>query len=182
MVHDALPLPFPMLLVYRYIGFLPKDAHLTGRVIISAMVIVPHAAVSALLGSRASNPAAAFMLGVASHFALDALPHSDYPIEGDIGKLNILLDGALGVGVALLIARKSSRSTALWGLAGGLAPDVVSFSQRLFLGGSTAWHDWAHGPTMPLAPSLACQAALSGAALVVALRLRPSGPDAGADA
>lgn len=127
------------------------------------MVILPHATVGASLGLRAKGPVSAFLMGAASHFLLDAVPHADYPIEGKKGKMYLLGDAALAAGAVVLMSRKSK--LAAFGALGGIAPDLVSFSQRLFLGGSTAWHDFAHTRPAPLAPSLISQGLLSGAVL-----------------
>jgi hypothetical protein len=46
------------------------------------MILTTHAIVGAALASfLPSHPAAAFVVGFASHFALDAIPHVDYPIK-----------------------------------------------------------------------------------------------------
>jgi hypothetical protein len=46
------------------------------------MILTTHAIVGAARASfMPSHPAAAFVVGFASHFALDAIPHVDYPIK-----------------------------------------------------------------------------------------------------
>jgi hypothetical protein len=46
------------------------------------MILTTHAVVGAALASFVpSHPATAFVLGFASHFVLDAIPHVDYPIK-----------------------------------------------------------------------------------------------------
>jgi hypothetical protein len=46
------------------------------------MILCTHAIVGAALASFVpSHPAAAFAIGFISHFALDAIPHRDYPIN-----------------------------------------------------------------------------------------------------
>ena len=46
------------------------------------MILTTHAIVGAALASfLPSHPIAAFVAGFASHFALDAIPHVDYPIK-----------------------------------------------------------------------------------------------------
>lgn len=132
--------------------------------------MLPHAVVGAALGSRVKSPYVAFALGVASHFLLDAVPHADYPLEGTAGKARLLVDAGLACGAVYLVARSSNPKGSLSGALGGIAPDLVSFAQRLSLGGSTAWHDWAHTTPAPLASSMALQLALSGTALALAVR------------
>ena len=49
---------------------------------ISRMILTTHAVVGAALATfLPSHPAAAFAVGFASHFVLDAIPHVDYPIR-----------------------------------------------------------------------------------------------------
>src|SRR5262249_997136 len=46
------------------------------------MILSPHAVVGAAIANLLpAHPGAAFVLGFASHFALDAIPHADYPIH-----------------------------------------------------------------------------------------------------
>src|SRR5437660_1008691 len=46
------------------------------------MILCSHAIVGAALASlMPSHPVTAFAVGFASHFALDAIPHADYPIR-----------------------------------------------------------------------------------------------------
>ena len=46
------------------------------------MILSTHAIVGAAIASfLPSHPTAAFVLGFASHFVLDAIPHWDYPIR-----------------------------------------------------------------------------------------------------
>lgn len=126
---------------------------------------MPHATVGAALGARASSPFSAFLLGVASHFALDAIPHVDYSMDGRAGKLRLFGDAALSAGAVSLIARRNRN--AFWGALGGITPDLISFSQRGLSLGSTSWHDFAHGrPARPV-PSFAAQLALSAGAILL---------------
>ena len=51
------------------------------------MILTTHAIVGAALASfLPSHPIAAFVAGFASHFALDAIPHVDYPIQVPFGE------------------------------------------------------------------------------------------------
>src|ERR1700676_3562729 len=85
------------------------------------MILSTHAIVGAAIASfLPSHPAAAFVLGFASHFILDAIPHWDYPIRStsvnpNIGApmtfdrallqdvITIGSDGLLGILAALLL-------------------------------------------------------------------------------
>jgi hypothetical protein len=65
------------------------------------MILCTHAVVGAALASfLPSHPAAAFVLGFASHFTLDAIPHWDYPIRSN--SVNPLLGAPLTVDYALM--------------------------------------------------------------------------------
>jgi len=101
------------------------------------------------------------MIGFASHFLLDSVPHQEYSIEGSNGKACLATDAVLSAAFTAIIA---GRSPLAWcGATGAVVPDLISFSQRRMGLGSTNWHDWAHGRTATgLLPSLAAQAVLSG--------------------
>jgi len=110
------------------------------------MILCTHAVVGAALASfLPSHPAAAFVVGFASHFAIDAIPHWDYPIRSrsvnpmiaaPIAFDRALLrdaaaigsDGLFGVAVALYLF---SSSASLWaillGAIGAMLPDPLQF-------------------------------------------------------
>jgi hypothetical protein len=64
------------------------------------MILCSHALVGGAVASTIpSHPAAALLIGFASHFILDAIPHADYPIRSrsvnpEIGA-RMVLDAAL---------------------------------------------------------------------------------------
>ncbi len=114
------------------------------------MTLATHAAAGAALSLLVpAQPAAAFLLGFASHFALDALPHWDYPLRSAVEDQNnplatdlrwgrdffwdllkIVSDGLLGLGLAGLVIWWSSENAALGalaGAAGAMAPDFLQF-------------------------------------------------------
>lgn len=112
------------------------------------MLITNHVVAGALVGAVSPGPATAFGLGVASHFAMDALPH-----WGDNSHPSIFLrvavrDGLVGLAVMGYLARTSPpsrRTTVVAGMLGACLPDADK-PGRLFLGGSPfpraidAWH------------------------------------------
>jgi hypothetical protein len=111
------------------------------------MILSTHAIVGAAIASfLPSHPAAAFVLGFASHFILDAIPHWDYPIRStsvnpNIGApmtfdrallqdaITIGSDGLLGILAALLLfASAESLWAILLGSFGAMLPDPLQFA------------------------------------------------------
>ena len=108
------------------------------------MILSTHAVIGAAIGAYVpSNPALALALGFASHFALDAIPHWDYPIRSAsltshrdapirlnraliVDLLTIGSDGLLGVAVAMtLFGSIGNRSAVLLGAIGAMLPDPL---------------------------------------------------------
>jgi hypothetical protein len=126
-----------------------------------------HAVVGAAIGSLLpSHPIAAAVLGFASHFPLDAIPHWDYPIRSAFvnpaigGRLErdraLMLDAAtIGadalfglVGSALLFATPTGMSAVVLGACGAILPDPLQFVHAHFprepLRSIQRFHRWAH--------------------------------------
>src|SRR5580700_312593 len=110
------------------------------------VILCTHAVVGAALASfLPSHPAAAFVIGFASHYALDAIPHRDYPIRSRsvnprIGApmlfdgallqdvLTIGIDGLFGIIAAFFLFGSSSNLWAiLLGAIGAMLPDPLQF-------------------------------------------------------
>jgi hypothetical protein len=131
------------------------------------MILCTHAVVGAALASFVpSHPAAAFAIGFASHFVLDAIPHWDYsiksrsinpmigaPIVFDSALLQdavtIGFDGLVGIIVALLLFGSSASQWAiLLGAIGAMLPDPLQFVHarlpREPLRTLQRFHRWAH--------------------------------------
>jgi hypothetical protein len=131
------------------------------------MILCTHAVVGAALASfLPSHPTAAFVVGFVSHFALDAIPHWDYPIKSrsvnpTIGAPmvfdNALLqdaaaiscDGLVGMLAALMLfASPASLWTILLGAIGAMLPDPLQFVHARFphepLRTLQRFHRWAH--------------------------------------
>ena len=108
------------------------------------MILSTHAIVGAAIASfLPSHPTTAFVLGFASHFVLDAIPHWDYPIRS--GSVNprigasvtfdrallrdvvvIGSDGLLGIlGALLLFASPDGLWSILLGAFGAMLPDPL---------------------------------------------------------
>jgi hypothetical protein len=131
------------------------------------MILTTHAIVGAALASfMPSHPAAAFVVGFASHFALDAIPHVDYPIRSrsvnpKIGApmafdrallqdaMTIGTDGLFGILAALFLFGSSADIWAiLMGAIGAMLPDPLQFVHTRWphepLRTLQRFHLWAH--------------------------------------
>jgi hypothetical protein len=110
------------------------------------MILSTHALVGAALANLfPSHPGVAFAVGFASHFALDAIPHADYPIRSasidpKIGAplrfdrallrdaITIGADGMLGLVFAFVFfASAENRWAILLGAFGAMLPDALQF-------------------------------------------------------
>lgn len=131
------------------------------------MILSTHALVGAALANMfPSHPGAAFAVGFASHFALDAIPHADYPIRSaslnpKIGArlrldrallqdaITIGADGMLGLVFAFLFfASAENQWTILLGAFGAMLPDALQFLYLRFprepLRTLQRFHRWVH--------------------------------------
>jgi hypothetical protein len=131
------------------------------------MILTTHAIVGAALASfMPSHPAAAFVVGFASHFALDAIPHVDYPIKSRSvnpkiaapmafdrallqDAVTIGSDGLFGIIVALFLFSSSASFWAiLMGAIGAMLPDPLQFVRTRLphepLRTLQRFHLWAH--------------------------------------
>jgi hypothetical protein len=131
------------------------------------MILCSHAVVGAALASlMPSRPLTAFVVGFASHFALDAIPHADYPIRSrsvdpNVGAPMVLdkallwdalaigSDGLFGIMAAVFLF---GSPVALWavllGAIGAMLPDPLQFVYTRFphepLRTLQRFHRWAH--------------------------------------
>jgi hypothetical protein len=131
------------------------------------MILSSHAIVGAALASlMPAHPLTAFAVGFASHFALDAIPHADYPIRSqsinpEIGApmkldaaflwdvLTIGSDGLLGIlGAIFLFGSPIGLWAVLLGAIGAMLPDPLQFMHARFphepLRTLQRFHRWAH--------------------------------------
>ena len=108
------------------------------------MIASTHLAVGAAVGltvqkclSESSSPEKlfwAFVVGVASHVVLDALPHKEYTVDGL--RLWLVLLVETGVVFALVLSLQNSLLLNLlifFGMAGGAIPDLIELSYRYFV-------------------------------------------------
>ncbi len=144
------------------------------------VLVTNHVLSGALIGAAVRRPLPAFLLGVASHFALDAVPH-----WGKLGSRHFLgvavvdgLTGLAAIGTFAAISPPQRRLAVLAGMAGAALPDLDKPS-RLWFNKSPFPRvvDDFHAAVQDEAPDrahyeLAAAVVLSAAALAL-LRKRP---------
>jgi hypothetical protein len=110
------------------------------------MLITNHVLSGALIGAAARRPVPAFVLGVASHFVLDTVPHwGDWRDERQFLQVAVP-DGLAGLATMGLCAAAAPRSawvSMLAGMAGAALPDLDKPS-RLWFGRSPFPHAVDH--------------------------------------
>ena len=109
------------------------------------MLVSNHVLAGAIIGAMARRrPVSAFAIGVASHFALDAVPHWG-KWEGSPTFMQVAVsDGLVGLaamGALTALAPRSTRLTVLAGMAGSALPDLDKPS-RVFFGRSPFPRAW----------------------------------------
>jgi hypothetical protein len=147
-----------------------------------------------------SHPIAAFVAGVASHFAIDSIPHWDYPLKSiSLGRgarndglltaarirdlVAIGFDAFAGLVLAIGIFGSGPNLVAvLAGAIGGMIPDPLQFAYTLYprepLATFQRFHGWVHSKRKldwPLGVSsqVTFAAAVIGAAIAVRLAYFP---------
>jgi len=132
------------------------------------MILSTHAVVGAAISSFIpSQPAAAFVVGFASHFALDAIPHWDYPLRSiSVGKgadnrrlkanragmldlISIAVDSCAGLALAIwLFATPASAWVIALGAVAAMVPDPLQFVHSIYslepLVSLQRFHGWTH--------------------------------------
>ncbi len=111
------------------------------------MLITNHVVAGAVIGAFVPRPATAFGLGVASHFAMDAMPHWGHPDHSTFLKVAVV-DGLFGLTTMTMLtlaATPERRVSVVAGMLGACLPDTDK-PWNLFLGGSPfpAWVDDVH--------------------------------------
>ena len=108
------------------------------------MLVTNHVLQGALLGRALGRPVPAFLLGVASHFAADALPHWGGADEGVRDRAFLVVavpDGLAGLLVMAAVASTASaehRLPLLAGMFGAALPDADK-PWALVTGGRAIW-------------------------------------------
>jgi hypothetical protein len=131
------------------------------------MILSTHAVVGGAIASlMPGHPVLAFVIGAASHFAIDAIPHVDYPLYSisvkrsvpsalslnwllvrDLGL--ITLDACLGLLIVLwLYASPGATTAVLAGALGAMLPDPLQLLSKLYprepLRSLQRFHVWIH--------------------------------------
>lgn len=105
----------------------------TGTLVI--MLVTNHVLSGALIGAAVRRPVPAFVLGVASHFVLDTVPHWG-KFGGGSGMLRVAVpDGLAGlavIGVVTAVAPRDRRLAVLAGMSGAALPDMDKPSRLFF--------------------------------------------------
>ncbi len=102
------------------------------------MLITQHVTSGAVLGRLLRRPAAALLVGVASHYALDRLPHWGDPDEVGLsdGTVRIAVgDGLTGLAVIAAVAASTPRRhllPVLAGITGACLPDLDKPGELFF--------------------------------------------------
>ena len=87
------------------------------------MCSVTHVAVGALIGSFFGNSLASFLVGLASHIPLDAIPHLDFE--------NLWVDAALTIALLAGVLAMFGFSPVFFGALGAVAPDLENLLWRV---------------------------------------------------
>ncbi len=98
------------------------------------MLITNHVLSGALVGALAPGPVSAFVVGVASHFALDTVPHWGDQDESVFLRVAVS-DGLVGLTAMSVIAwttPRARRARVVAGMLGACAPDADKPSELFF--------------------------------------------------
>jgi hypothetical protein len=100
------------------------------------VLITNHVLSGAVIGAVTRRPAAAFVMGVASHFVLDAIPHwGAWGGDKDLFMRVAVRDGLTGLammGALTAAASPSARVAVLAGMAGAALPDLDKPAKAFF--------------------------------------------------
>ena len=114
------------------------------------MLVTNHVLQGALLGRVVDRPLPAFVLGVASHFAADALPHWGDSHAG-VREVEFLcvavpdgLTGLLAMALVVRGTRPAARAGVLAGMVGAALPDLDK-PWALVTGGRDLWPETVTG-------------------------------------
>jgi hypothetical protein len=111
------------------------------------VLITNHVVAGAVIGAFVPRPSTAFVVGIASHAAMDALPHWGHPDHSVFLKVAVV-DGLVGLAAMATLARAAHperRAAVVAGMLGACLPDADKPCD-LFFGGSPfpAWVDAVH--------------------------------------
>lgn len=156
------------------------------------MILCTHAIVGGAIASLfPTHPVVVAVAGFASHFAIDAIPHWDYPLQtisigADADNRHLALnrnlifdlmligfDGSAGLAIAVwLFADPTTRAAIALGAFMAILPDGLQFACSLFphepLKSLQRFHQWIHSKRQLSWPLGASSQALLAAAVSVA--------------
>jgi hypothetical protein len=144
------------------------------------MLVTNHVLSGAVIGATARRPVPAFLLGIASHFALDAAPHWG-PFGGVPEMLRVAVpDGLAGLAMMATmtaVAPPERRTAVLAGMAGAALPDIdkpsmLFFGRAPFPPAVRRFHGAIQNEAPGRAPLEAAAAVLFAATAVALLRCR----------
>jgi hypothetical protein len=144
------------------------------------VLLTNHVLSGALIGALARRPAPAFAVGVASHFALDAVPHwGDWGSERRFLRVAVP-DGLIGLaamGTFAALSPAERRPAVVAGMAGAALPDLdkpvkLCFGRSPFPGVVDRFHGRIQREAAGRAHLEVLAAAALAAAALSALRLR----------
>ena len=113
------------------------------------MLITNHVAQGAVIGALAPGPGSAFVVGVASHFAVDSVPHWGVP-DHEVFLRVAVRDGLVGLAAMGWLTRAASpvrRANVLAGMLGACLPDadkpsILFFGRSPFPAVVDHFHKW----------------------------------------
>jgi hypothetical protein len=149
------------------------------------VLLTNHVLSGALIGALARRPAAAFAVGVASHFALDAVPHwGDWASPRHFLRVAVP-DGLISLtvmGAITALAAPERRPAVVAGMAGAALPDIDKPAKLWF--GRSPWPravDQFHQRIQPEAARRAHIELLAASAFAVAALTALRRPTSAAD-
>jgi len=100
------------------------------------MIILTHTLAGAAIGAKVNNAPVAFLLGMVSHFILDAIPHFDQgTIINPFGDKDVkwpkwvywtlVLDVIVTLFIFFLLKNRPDFHILIWGAVGGISVDVL---------------------------------------------------------
>jgi hypothetical protein len=104
------------------------------------VLVTNHVLSGGLIGAAVRRPLPAFALGVASHFALDAIPHwGKWRDRRHFLKVAVTdgLAGLVAIGACAAVARPERRPAVVAGMAGAALPDLDKPAELVF--GRSPW-------------------------------------------
>ena len=147
------------------------------------MLVTNHVLSGALIGAVTRRPTVAFAVGVASHFAVDAVPHwGDWGDDKSLFLKVAVRDGLTGLavmGALTALAPPSARAAVVAGMAGAALPDldkpsVLFFGRSPFPRAMDRFHSRIQHEARDRFPVEVAAAATFAAAALSVLALRGS--------